>query len=163
MRVGITGHQRLDEPANWAWVRKEMDRVLVSLPRPLIGISSLAIGADQVFANAVLERGGTLEVIVPFVGYESTFSEQHDRQAYLCFLASASRVDVLERDRTDQESYFASGKIMIDRSELVIAVWNGKPALGFGGTGDIVANALEHNKRVVQINPATKRVTAIGV
>lgn len=162
MRVGITGHQKLENPANWEWVRSQLDRVLLTLPQPLIGISSLAVGADQLFATAILGQGGTLEIIVPFEGYESTFSEGHPQQAYYGLLQRASRVDVLKRYGTDEVAYFAAGKALVDRSELLISVWDGKPASGLGGTGDVVAFALKRNKRVVHINPVTKEVSLVG-
>ncbi|MDX6574264.1 MAG: hypothetical protein QOE96_217 [Blastocatellia bacterium] len=161
MRVGITGHQKLESPANWEWVRSELDRFLSSLPQPLIGISSLAVGADQLFATAILAQDGALEIVVPFEGYESTFSEGDDRQAYLNLLYRASKVDVLKRHGTDEEAYFAAGKTLVDRSERIVAVWDGKPAGGLGGTGDVVAYALERTKPVVNINPVTKRVLSV--
>jgi hypothetical protein len=127
----------------------------------LIGVSSLAAGSDQLFAGAILEQGGTLEVIVPFEGYESTFFEGHDRQTYFNLLQRASKVDVLKRHGTDEEAYFAAGKALVDRSELLVSVWDGNPASGLGGTGDVVVYAIERNKRVVHINPVTKEVSPV--
>src|SRR5215213_7736301 len=137
MRVGITGHQRLEEPARWGWVRRELDSLLDSLTLPLIGITSLAVGTDQLFADAVLQRGGSLEIVIPFAGYEFTFSEEHDRQEYLRLLRHALKQEVLQKHGSDEEAYLASGKRMVDQSELLIAVWDGRPAIGLGGTGDV--------------------------
>lgn len=162
MRVGIAGHQKLKSTANWNWVRGELERLLPTLPLPLIGISSLAAGADQLFASAVLGQGGTLEIIVPFEGYESTFSEDDDRHAYDTLLQRASRVDVLKRQGTDQEAFFTAGKALVDRAELLVSIWDGKPARGLGGTGDVVGYALEQNKRVMHLNPDTKEISLIG-
>ncbi len=158
VKVGITGHQNLEAPSSWEWVRTELDRLISNLPQPLIGISSLARGADQLFADAVLQHSGMLEVIVPFESYESTFADSHDREAYVHLLGCASRVDVLKKGGTDQEAYLKSGKMIVSRSELVIAVWDGKPAAGLGGTGDIVQFAVSQRKRIVQINPITRKV-----
>jgi hypothetical protein len=139
-----------------------LDQFLSTLPQPLVGLSSLAVGADQLFATAILGQGGTLEIIVPFEEYESTFSEGHPRQDYYGLLQRASRVDVLKRHGTDEDAYFAAGKALVDRSELLVSVWDGKPASGLGGTGDVVAYALERNKRVMHINPVTKQVSLVG-
>ena len=50
--VGVTGHRALADPDSWSWVRAEIDVAIDDLAVPLVGISSLAGGADQVFAEA---------------------------------------------------------------------------------------------------------------
>ena len=158
MRIGITGHQRLKEPARWGWVKRELDRFLYSLTPPLIGITSLAIGADQLFANAILQRGGALEIVIPFAGYELTFTEERDRQEYTRLLRRALKQEVLEKHGSDEEAYLSSGKRMVDQSELLIAVWDGMPATGLGGTGDVVSYAVQQRKRTINLNPITQEV-----
>lgn len=153
MKVGITGHQRLDDPTDWKWVEQELNIVLEELAAPVVGITSLAIGADQLFARAVLNHGGVLEVIVPFEGYERIFEDEAAKREYDRLLRSARRVEVLKRSGTDEEAYFAAGRLLADRSDIVIAVWNGKPAKGLGGTADIVGYARAHGKNVVHLNP----------
>ena len=161
MRIGITGHQRLADPARWGWVKQEINRVLSSAERPLIGVSSLAIGADQLFADAVLQYDGALEVVIPFVGYEFAFSEGHDREEYFRYLESASKQEVLEKHGSDDEAYLAAGLRLVDRSELLVAVWDGRPASGLGGTGDVVNYALEQGKRIIHLNPNTQEVNQL--
>lgn len=158
MKIGITGHQRLNDPAGWSWVKQEFDRLLSSVSSPVTGISSLAIGADQLFADAVLQSGGLLEVVIPFVGYDSTFPEGHDRREYLRLLDCASDQEVLAGYDSDEEAYLASGQRVVDRSDLLLAVWDGLPAGGLGGTGDVVSYALQHEKKTIHLNPVTLEV-----
>lgn len=153
MDIGITGHQRLDNPADWADVRREIDAVLARRGEHIVGITSLAIGADQVFADAVLERGGSLRVVVPFEGYETTFAEGPARDAYERLLLTAVKVEYLEKTGTEEEAFFAAGKRVVDLADEVIAVWNGKPAAGLGGTADVVAYARSVGKPVTVITP----------
>ncbi len=82
MRVGVTGHQRLPDSSAWDWVRSEFARLVASVRRPLLGVSSLAPGADQTFAEAVLAEGAELEVVAPFAGYETRFATAEDRGKY---------------------------------------------------------------------------------
>lgn len=159
MRVGISGHQRLQKPDDWDWVREEMRACLARLSQPVVGVTSLAIGADTLFAEIVLTLGGTLEVVVPFSGYEETFSSDVDRENYFSFLACAGKVEVLRRHKTDEESYYAAGKSVVDLSELVVLVWDGEPAAGLGGTADIAHYAQSQRKAMVQLNPRTHVVT----
>jgi hypothetical protein len=100
-----------------------------------------------------LRHGGTLEAIIPFDGYESGFAEGHDRQTYRRLLNSALKAEVLTRTGSDEEAYFEAGKRVVDVSDLLVAVWNGKPAGGLGGTADIVRYAKQREKRVIHLNP----------
>ncbi len=158
MRVGISGHQRLRDPSAWPWVRREMRACLASLP-PVVGVTSLAVGADTLFAETVLGLGGPLEVIVPFSGYEEKFAEGPDRREYQRLLGRAARVEVLQRDGTDEEAYYAAGKRVADLSSLLIVVWDSRPAAGLGGTADIVEYARRRQKAVIHLNPDTRTVT----
>jgi hypothetical protein len=160
MRIGITGHQALRGTLGWEWVEGEIRRVLTGCSTPLIGLTSLAAGADQRFANVVLQLGGAIQVIVPFPDYETRFAGEEERSSYRRLLAAAQVVKVLPRlSENDEELYFTAGKRVADASELLIAVWDGRPAAGLGGTADVVAYAERQGIRVVQINPVDGLVT----
>jgi hypothetical protein len=156
MKIGISGHQKLDDESTWDWVQVEFDKLLNDFSDGLIGISSLAVGADQLFADAVLERGGNLQVIIPFDGYELKFSRGNDRKNYFRLLNKAKTVDVLGKEDSEEASYFRAGKKVVDTSDLLVAVWNGEPSAGLGGTGDVVQYAQQHKKKIFHINPITK-------
>jgi hypothetical protein len=158
VRVGITGHQRLDDESAWPWVEDTIRSTCRELARPLVGISSLAAGADQLFAEVVLELGGRLEVIVPFPGYAERFSDREARAKYAHLLSNASSVQTLTAQRTDEHGYFEAGKRIALSCDLLLAVWNGKPSKGLGGTADVVKFAKSVGRRVVHLNPDARRV-----
>lgn len=153
MRIGITGHQRLTDPSRWEWVGGEIAQILARTPKPLIGVTSLAIGADQLFADLVLQQHGTLEAIIPFEGYELIFAEGRDRREYQRLLDRASRVEILHRTGSAEHAYFGAGKRVVDLADLLVAVWDGKPAAGLGGTADVVAYAQQQGKAVLHLDP----------
>ena len=157
MRLGITGHQRLEDPTAWAWVANCLAAVLSEAEPPIVGITSLAIGADQLFASLVVHHGGRIHVIMPFAGYERTFDEEH-LDTYRNLLAKAVFAEILPKLGTDQEAFLAAGKRVVELSDLMVAVWNGQPAKGRGGTGDIVAFATERRVPLVHINPSDRTV-----
>jgi hypothetical protein len=162
-RIGITGHQHLGDAAATAWVRTAIHQVLGEHPGELIGVSSLAAGADQVFAALVLDRQGRLEVVLPFPGYrERSFAEDDDRRGYDRLVARA-QVDVLPRDgRSDEEGYLHAGREVVARCEFLVAVWNGAPAGGLGGTADIIAHARERGHAMVILDPVCRTITRKG-
>jgi hypothetical protein len=162
MRIGITGHQRLRKPSDWGWVKQEFGNLLSTFSPPLIGITSLAVGADQLFAKAVLQRGGALEVIIPFAGYEANFSEGRDQQDFLFLLQSALKREELEKHGSHEDAYLAAGKRVVDQSDLLVALWDGKPAAGLGGTADIVHYAMQKQTRTIHLNPITKQITFLA-
>jgi hypothetical protein len=154
INIGITGHQHLSDPN---WVNEEIHLILSSQTFPIVGITSLAIGADQIFAQAVLDYHGTLQVIIPHERYAEAFRDSSIEE-YERLLSSASVIETLTLNGSLEEAYFAAGKRVVDLAELLIAVWNGKPAAGLGGTGDVVAYANIREKPYIHINPVTRIV-----
>lgn len=120
------------------------------------------MGADQRFVETVLRRGGSFTAIIPFAGYELKFAEGQDREAYERFLAQAADVEVLKAAASNREAYLKAGKQVVNRSEMLIAVWDGKPAAGLGGTADVVAYARQCGRLVHHIDPVARVIKEIG-
>src|SRR6266568_8963377 len=156
--VGITGHQRLPREDDWAWVASQIKASVNQLSPPFKGISSLAIGADQLFAEAVLEAGGSITAVIPFDSYADTFKGS-DRLNYQRLRGLSSTVETLPRIGSDEECYMAAGRRVVDLADVLLAVWNGKQAAGLGGTGDVVQYAITKNKLVIHINPTDQTVS----
>ncbi|HEY4027154.1 MAG TPA: hypothetical protein VGO86_12055 [Candidatus Dormibacteraeota bacterium] len=140
MRVGATGHRMLP-PGTARLVEEALRRRLAPEAGPsLVGISLLADGADQLFADMVLALGGSLEVVVPATHYREALPADC-RQAYDRQLAQATTVERLDHRELTTEALMAAGRRVVERSELLLAIWDGRPARGMGGTGDVVEYA----------------------
>ena len=151
-RVGVTGHQNIPLVAV-AHVRKEIERIL-STGGGIVGFSSLATGADQIFARAVLNAGGRLHAIIPSAGYESTFTDENTLASFRELLNAASGIETLPHDQPSQQAFLEAGQRVVDLAERIIAVWDGKEAQGTGGTAEIVRYARERGREVVIVWPA---------
>jgi len=90
----------------------------------LHGVSSLAAGADQLFAIAVLAYGGSLEVILPARDYQRDQIEAANRQLFDDLLSRAASVRVLDRKRSGPHAYQAAGEELLRRCDLLFAVWD---------------------------------------
>jgi hypothetical protein len=138
-RVGITGHRGLTEPLT-AWVGAALTEDLAGAGPSLVGVSCLADGADQLFAEAVLRLGGELHVIVPARRYReglpAACHEDYDRLA-----RSAIRTDRLDHEESDEQAHMDASAFMLAHVDRLVAVWDGLPARGHGGTADVVALA----------------------
>jgi hypothetical protein len=160
MRIGITGHQRLEDETAWEWVTDALTEAVMAIPRPLIGLSSLAAGADQLFAQIVLKNGGALEATIPFPAYRERFENDLDARRYDALLAQAAQVEILPARSSDQESYLAAGRRIVDRSAAILAVWNRRPAADVGGTSDVVQYAMSVGRPLTIFDPVNRIVLA---
>ena len=149
--VGVTGHQRLP-PAGVDFIRRRLREHLEGA-RPLVGVTSLAAGADQMFAQVVLELGGTLHVVIPAEEYHQSFESEAERAEFFRLAASAGAAETMKFEEPGEPAYFAAGCRMVDLSDWIIAVWDGLPARGLGGTGDIVEYARASGKKVEIVWP----------
>jgi hypothetical protein len=156
MRVGVTGHQQLEDPTAWLWVKSVIRNELARIASPLVGVTSLAVGADQIFARLVLERGGALYAVLPFANIERSFPPEHIES--FKELASQATIEVLDTPGTDEDAYFAAGKRVVDLSHIMLAVWDGEPAKGKGGTADVVAYTIGKNVPLIHINPLSRTI-----
>jgi hypothetical protein len=153
MRVGITGHSNL-APDCVDVVRKGIREVLETEAdgSPLVGVTCLAPGADQLFASVVLELGGQVEVVLPAADYREKLRPSQV-EAYDALLARAHVVSVLPFHASGRQAYVAANERMLASVELLVAVWDGKPADGRGGTGDVVEHARASGVPVAVVWP----------
>src|SRR5215475_11972158 len=145
-RIAISGHRGL--PAPTARLADQAIRAELAQHAPdVTGISCLADGADQIFARAVTDLGGTLEAVIPATGYRDGLpADSHP--GYDDLLARAAAVRRLPFTESTSESHMAASKLMVDEADELYAVWDGKPARGYGGTADVVDYAREHGTPV---------------
>lgn len=143
IRIGCTGHQRLS-PATRRQTAAAIAAVLASFEdQTIVGVTSLAEGADQIFALTVLAAGGELHVVIPSEGYEDSFTSDGGRATYSRLIELAESRLVMPFLAPSEEAFLAAGHEVASSCDLLLAVWDGQRAGGKGGTADIVAYARE--------------------
>ena len=168
--VGVTGHRAHSfEPEILDALVARLDRILELIeqsgqelrakaagifadsPVRFRLISPLADGADQAAAEAALHRGWELQAILPFersdyrASLDAAGGERFDR-----LLGKAQSVLELPGDRGELvDAYVMTGRGTIAHSNLLIAVWDGLPPRGPGGTGDVVVQAIAGGTAVI--------------
>jgi len=173
LSVGITGHRSIAaEPIVSEAVESAMTTVLRALekgsrastaaaPFPTLTrfrlkvISMLAEGADLLGMQAGLECGAELVGVLPFdeQSYRRAFASAPSRALFDNMWSRLSSIVVLGGLVGDDRSYEQANRAILDRSDVVIAVWDGDPARGRGGTGDVVHDALQRGLPVIVIRP----------
>ena len=188
MRVGVTGHRRLDDVRGGLTERvretlREIAEALVAAhaeqaacfaadPPLLRVISPLAEGADRLVAQVALDGQPALPIAVdlqcplpfPVESYRLDFIEQSSKDAFDALLARATAIVELPGERRQPDApedapdlqgaaYATVGEYVIDHSDLVLALWDGGPARGVGGTAEVVARARAQGVPVLHVDP----------
>ena len=151
-RLAITGHRGLPQVTERlveAALRAEVGRYAGG---ELVGLSCLADGADTLFARAVLDTGGSLTVVVPAAQYREGLPAGH-HATYDALMDRAVEVIRLDRTESDSQAHLDASLHMIEQADELVAVWDGKPARGHGGTADVVDAARERGVPVAVIWP----------
>lgn len=150
-RIGVTGHRalpaddRLTEQVRLA-IRRAVALAPVAggRPCPVIVLSPLAEGADRLVAREAMDvAGATLEAFLPLPAedYCTDFATEASRQEFRTLLARAANVTIAAKQGSRNAAYEAAGQAVIDRADILIALWNGEGAQGRGGTAEMVAYA----------------------
>ncbi|WP_030412815.1 hypothetical protein [Streptomyces sp. NRRL S-1448] len=138
--IAVTGHTDLSE-ATVPLVREAVRGLLREHGRgELVGVSCLARGADTLFAEEVVEAGGRLVVVLPSRDYRGA-KVKPDHAPVFDRLAAAAEVVTMPYDVANRHAYEAANTEMLKRAERLVAVWDGAPPSGKGGTADAVAQA----------------------
>ncbi|WEH42590.1 hypothetical protein OG233_25390 [Streptomyces sp. NBC_01218] len=149
-RIGVTGHRSIP-PAAYAHVHDGLCEALSATGDSPEALSSLAVGADQLFARLALARGARLTAVIPSDDYEKCFDDEADLARYRELKSLATREFRLDFRHSTDEAYYAAGTWIADHCDRLVAVWDGLPARGLGGTGDIVAYARTLGRPVTVI------------
>jgi hypothetical protein len=149
-RIGVTGHRGIPAEAR-AHIRAGLRAVLCGHQGSMEALSSLAVGADQLFADIALDCGAELTAVIPSGDYEQGFTAPEELAHYRRLKALATREVRLAFPYSTDEAYYAAGAYIADHCDRLLAVWDGLPARGHGGTGDIVRYARDLGKPVTVI------------
>ena len=152
INVGVTGHQDVPAQAE-SFARVHINDALDAIDEPIKGVSSLAAGADQMFASIVIERGYPLHAVLPCHNYFSSFSKPNDLLLFNNLLSQATEKEILQYKVPSEEAFLNAGRRLVDISDIILAVWDGQSAKGKGGTADVVKYAIDHGKQVIRIWP----------
>lgn len=131
-RIAVSGHRGLPAATALLIASAVSTELRGTAGATVTGLSLLADGPDQIFARAVLEAGGQIEAVIPAAEYRDGLPPGALGE-YDALLAKAVTVHTLPFTASTPESHMAASEFMIDHAEELWAVWDGKPARGYGG------------------------------
>lgn len=159
LTIGFTGHRPNRLRVSAEVIERRIGEVLLLVagrrPGRHIAISALAEGSDRMFARVGLAQGFALHALFPFktADFATTFGDAAAVPEFDALRARASKIEELP-GRLDEDgvAYERCGRLMVDRSLLLLAVWDGKPSAGRGGTPEIIEYARDKGVPVVWLN-----------
>ncbi len=126
-------------------------------------VSALAEGADRLAARAALSAGFALDVALPCSAplYMTSFVDEDSCDEFNSLLAKARARLVLPLAGDAEQplaerlpaAFEAAGLTMLALSDILVTVWDGKPAEGRGGTGQIVEEAARRGAPIIVVDP----------
>ena len=152
--VGVTSHRDL-VAAEIEPIRGRVRALFAALRRdfpdmPLVVLSSLAEGGDQLAAEEALREGARLVAALPMARaeYARDFADAAKLARFQSLCDAAEIIEVPRRsgaaaDATPEGAardarYADAGVYVSDHCHLLLAIWDGKPAASLGGTAQVV-------------------------
>lgn len=157
----FTGHR----PEKLPWGSNESDSRCVALKNRIFDvvqslyhagirhyICGMARGCDTFFCEAVISLRDehddvTLEAAIPFDGQASAWPEEEKRRYYY-LVSECDNETVLQHEYT-KECYINRNRYMVDRSSILVAVYDGTS----GGTRQTVSYAAKSGLEVITLDP----------
>jgi hypothetical protein len=159
--VGFSGHRQIANPEGLAWA---IAGALLSLRNQAKGewlsLSSVAEGGDQLFVEQVRGLGMSWHAILPLPKAE--FAKDFGAEEWAAVektLELAEHIRVITENGTREDAYLDCGMATVDGADVLLAVWDGEPARGKGGTADVVAYARSLGRPLILIDSNTLEVT----
>ena len=159
--VGVSGHRNLPDIEA---VTKTIDEALRAIfaaygDDSLQVISPLAEGTDRVVVWRAMENY-EVRLVVPLPleisDYMLDFKSISSKAEFITLLEQADQVIELPAEDTREACYLAAGMYTLDHSDVLIAVWDGAPAKGIGGTAEIVAQARRRGMPMAWVQVAER-------
>jgi hypothetical protein len=165
LRIGITGHRDLsaDHPGLATEIANAVEYIselLATDPErirsgeiALTAVSALAEGADRLVATEILKRPGSqLEIVLPLPPEEYRRDFPASVAQFDEFMTRAgATIDTVQAPGPRDQAYELAGRAIVDRSDVMIVIWDGETARGRGGTAEIYSYAQRWQKPIALI------------
>jgi SMODS and SLOG-associating 2TM effector domain 1 len=156
--VGFTGHRQVESPELIAKAIDSALQFLQQTPGEWVALASVAEGCDQLFVRQALRRGLAWHAILPMPATEFSRDFTPEKWQEVTALLSNAEYQQVSNEHGEvprEDAYLDCGLETVSGSDLLIAVWDGEPARGKGGTADIVEYARSIGRPILLIDATT--------
>lgn len=164
IHIGVTGHRFLAEIDKvTVGVDEALRQIEAAFPgQPWTVVSALAEGADRLVLRRARARAhGPVRLVVPLPlpprDYAADFTQPGAGAEFLALLDGADEVIELPPAPTHAQAYAVGAYYLLDRCDVLVALWDGQEAQGRGGTGDVVGEARRRGLPVAWVHVGNRR------
>jgi hypothetical protein len=164
VRLGVTGHRTLHDPDSVTrrvekvldWIETTVLSTSPATPVAYTVVSALAEGADRLVSKVLLARRSAELLAVPPLAIDEfmkDFESRESRAEFLDLLKQAIQppTEPAHQERRP-EAYASGGRALVDRIDILIAVWDHGGPRGVGGTATVVDYAREKGVPIVVVS-----------
>ena len=148
--VAVTGHRDI-LPDDISLLSTVVSKVLAGISAdhpntPCLLITGLAEGADRIVARCALKTGWRIGAVLPLARdeYEADFESEQSITEFRELLGLSVWVRAPDSGAVERpDCYRALGDWLARQAQVLIAMWDGGPGNGPGGTADVVTRFRE--------------------
>ncbi|HEX7294561.1 MAG TPA: hypothetical protein VF251_02335, partial [Pyrinomonadaceae bacterium] len=108
----------------------------------------------------VLMRSGARLIVplpLPVADYLRDFASEADGRIFRDLLARADEVIEFPATSSREESYEMAGDFIVNNCDVLLAIWDGEPAHGRGGTATVVEYARELHLPIAWVRAGNRK------
>jgi len=166
LRIAVCGHRQLLERTRY---ERAIDTAAEEIREAFPGcsyhlLSCLAEGADRMLVERLLPLlDARLVLVLPLAEeeYLKDFRSDRSRKEYFHFREQVGEVIQWGNGAPRPWAYREANRVLVSSSDLVVSLWNGRPARGPGGTAEAVGLAREEKKPLLWIRAVPGRESGL--
>jgi hypothetical protein len=157
IKIAVCGHRHLDNPEHLLMcIQKVSEMILAVYPDARFQVySCLAEGADRLLAESfieLLDAGLTVVLPMPEKEYIHDFKTPGSIEIYRNLAQKARKFVILHHGPKRPLVYQEAARYLLKKCDLLVAVWDGKPSRGPGGTAQTIEIARQRNLPILWIH-----------
>jgi hypothetical protein len=162
--VGVTGHRELED-SDRPMLERAVQECLQELERSRSAgscrlLCGLAAGADQLAAQCALDRGWELHAVLasPADEFALTLPNRDAYRLLHTFLPRCAEVSVVaSQSPSCEHDYEGVARTIVRHADELVALWDGSPSRGLGGTAHTLKWFLEGGHDIPSVNSGMRR------
>lgn len=160
-RIGGIGHRVIKDQDEFHYVTSCCHKIFSTFKKqyPCIrAVSAIAEGADSIFSQIAISSGIQLDTVIPFEKFEADFKDEESRARYTMLRNSSIIENRVKLGDRSSSAYRKSMEWVVFKSNLVVAIWDGKELGSRGGTWDAINLCKALRKRFIHVNPSENTI-----
>jgi len=156
IRIAVCGHRQLGDLQRLeTGIQEACQLIRHAFPGADYQVySCLAEGADRLLARHLTQAlpAGLVAILpLPETDYLQDFEQPASVAEFQAIKQMASEVIVLQNAALRPQSYRVANDRLLGLADVLVAIWDGQPSQGPGGTGELVAEARQREMPVIWI------------